>query len=187
MSKRLEDFIKMNRDEFDDLEPSNDLWARIEKHLPPEGTELQKREAKTFSLSFVLKVAASVIIVMGIGFGLYLRHERSDAVNFAAINPTYAKQQMHYASLVQSQRKELKSIAKTDPDLYKEFSTEIARMDSTYNKLNKDLATSPNQERVLRAMIRNLQIQSEILNQQLEVIEQINQTKKEQSNDTKNI
>jgi hypothetical protein len=60
-------------------------------------------------------------------------------------------------------------------------------MDSTYNKLNKDLSTSPNQERVLRAMIRNLQIQSEILNQQLEVIEQINQTKKEQSNDTKNI
>jgi hypothetical protein len=60
-------------------------------------------------------------------------------------------------------------------------------MDSTYNRLNKDLATSPNRERVLRAMIRNLQIQSEILNQQLEVIEQINQTKKEQSNDTKNI
>ena len=70
MSKRLEDFIKMNRDEFDDLEPSGDLWARIEKNLPPEGTAIQPREAKTFSLSFVLKVAASVIIVMGIGFGL---------------------------------------------------------------------------------------------------------------------
>ena len=94
---------------------------------------------------------------------------------------------MHYASLVQNQRKELRSIAKTDPDLYKEFSGEIAKMDSTYNRLNKDLATSPNRERVLRAMIRNLQIQSEILNQQLEVIEQINQTKKEQSNDTRNI
>ena|ERR1041385_2326946 len=186
MSKRLEDFIKMNKDEFDDLEPSTDLWSKIEKHLPPEGP-MQPREAKTFSLSFVLKVAASVIIIMGIGFGLYLRHERTAAVNFASINPTYAKQQMHYASLVQNQRRELKSIAKTDPDLYKEFSAEIAKMDSTYNRLNKDLATSPNRERVLRAMIRNLQIQSEILNQQLEVIEQINQTKKEQSNDTKNI
>jgi cell division protein FtsB len=187
MSKRLEDFIKMNKDEFDDLEPSADLWRKIEKHLPPEGAELQKREAKTFSLSFVLKVAASVIIIMGIGFGLYLRHERSEAISFVSINPAYAKQQMHYASLVQNQRRELRSIAKTDPDLYKEFSAEIAKMDSTYNRLNKDLANSPNRERVLRAMIRNLQIQSEILNQQLEVIEQINQTKKEQSNDTKNI
>jgi hypothetical protein len=60
-------------------------------------------------------------------------------------------------------------------------------MDSTYNRLNKDLATSPNRERVLRAMIRNLQIQSEILNQQLGVIEQLNQTKREEKNDTKNI
>ena len=187
MSKRLEDFIKMNRDEFDDLEPSGDLWARIEKNLPPEGTAIKPREAKTFSLSFVLKVAASVIIVMGIGFGFYLHHERNEAVNLAAINPAYAKQQVHYASLVQSQRKELRSIAKTDPDLYKEFSGEITKMDSTYNRLKKDLTTTPNQERVLRAMIRNLQIQSEILNQQLEVIEQINQTKKEESNDTKNI
>jgi predicted component of viral defense system (DUF524 family) len=187
MSKRLEDFIKTNKEEFDDLEPSADLWLRIEKHLPAEGTEIKKREAKTFSLSFVLKVAASVIIVMGISFGLYLRHERSEAVNFASINPAYAKQQMHYASLVQTQRKELKTIAKADPELYKEFSAEITKMDSTYNRLNRDLATSPNQERVLRAMIRNLQIQSEILTQQLGVIEQINQTKKQEGNDTKNI
>jgi hypothetical protein len=88
---------------------------------------------------------------------------------------------------VQTQRKELKTIAKADPELYKEFSAEITKMDSTYNRLNRDLATSPNQERVLRAMIRNLQIQSEILTQQLGVIEQINQTKKEEGNDTKNI
>jgi hypothetical protein len=186
MSKRLEEFIKMNKEEFDDLEPSADLWQKIEQHLPPEGTIVKKQEAKTFSLSFVLKVAASVIIVMGIAFALYLRHEKAEAVNYAAINPVYAQQQMHYASLVQTQRKELKTIAKTDPALYKEFRAEISKMDSTYNRLNKDLATSPNQERVLRAMIRNLQIQSEILNQQLGIIEQINQTKKE-TNDTKNI
>jgi predicted component of viral defense system (DUF524 family) len=187
MSKRLEDFIKVNKEEFDDLEPSADLWQRIEKHLPAEGALPKKHEAKTFSLNFVLRVAASVIVVMGVCFVLYLRHERKAVVNYASINPAYAKQQMQYASMVESKRNELKLIAKSDPELYKEFSSEIAKMDSTYNRLNKDLATSPNQERVLRAMIRNLQIQSEILNQQLGVIEQINQTKREQTNDTKNI
>lgn len=187
MSKRLEDFIKVNKDEFDDLEPSADLWLRIEKHLPAEGMLPKKQEAKTFSLNFVLRVAASVIVVMGVCFVLYLRHERKTVVNYASINPAYAKQQMQYASMVESKRNELKLISKSDPELYKEFSSEIAKMDSTYNRLNKDLATSPNQERVLRAMIRNLQIQSEILNQQLGVIEQINQTKREQTNDTKNI
>ncbi|MDB5134530.1 MAG: hypothetical protein JWP37_1133 [Mucilaginibacter sp.] len=187
MSKRLEDFIKMNREEFDDLEPSADLWQKIEKHLPAEVVLPKKREAKTFSLSFVMRVAASVILVMGIGFVLYLRNEKKAGIDYAAINPTYAKQQVHYTSLIESKRNELKALAKSDPQMYKEFTAEIAQMDSTYKKLNNDLATSPNQERVLRAMIRNLQIQTEVLNQQLSVIEQYNQMKNDQKNETKNI
>jgi hypothetical protein len=187
MSKRLEDFMKMNREEFDDLEPSADLWSRIEMHLPPQESEIKKRETKTFTLGFVLSVAASVILVMGIGFAFYLNTQKKPGIDLAAINPVYAQQQVHYTSLIESKRTELKSIAKTDPQLYKEFSAEIAKMDSTYNKLNADLANSPNQERVLHAMIRNLQIQTEVLNQQLSVIEQFNKEKKDQKNEVKNI
>ena len=187
MSKRLEDFIKMNREEFDDLEPSADLWTRIEKHLPAQEIELKKRGSKTFSLGFVLRVAASVIVVMGIGFAFYLKKEKKETIDLAAINPVYAQQQIQYTSLIETKRTELKSIAKSDPQLYKEFSSEIAKMDSTYKKLNDDLATSPNQERVLHAMIRNLQIQTEVLNQQLNVVEQFNKMKKEQKNEIKDI
>jgi len=187
MSKRLEDFIKTNRDEFDDLEPSADLWARIEKHLPEQEGVLKKQRTKTFSLGFVLRVAATVIVVMCIGFAVYLRKEKRTGVDLAAINPVYAEQQLQYTSLIESKRAELKTFSKSDPQLYKEFSAEIAKMDSTYKKLNNDLAGSPNQERVLHAMIRNLQIQTQVLNQQLSVIEQFNKMKKEQKNEIKNI
>jgi hypothetical protein len=188
MSKRFEDFIKNNKEEFDEIEPSEDLWSKIEQSLSLQEELPKKRETKTFSLAFVLRVAASVIIVMGIGFGIYLQSQKgANGIDLAAINPEYAKQQMHYASLVETKLTELKSVAKADPQLYKEFSAEIAKMDSTYKKLNSDLATSPNQERVLRAMIRNLQIQTEVLNQQLSVIEQFNQMKKGKTNETKNI
>jgi hypothetical protein len=184
MSKRLEDFIRTNREEFDDLEPSADLWAKIEKYLPAEIHELKKRETKTFSLGFVLRVAATVIVVMGIGFAFYLRNTKKEGVDFAAINPTYARQQIQYTSLIETKRTELRSIEKSDPQLYKEFSDEIAQMDSTYKQMNTDLVTSPNQERVLRAMIRNLKIQTDVLNKQLGVIEQMNKMKKEQDNDS---
>lgn len=182
MSKRLEDFIKANREEFDDLEPRMALWDKIEQNLPPEKEQPVKREARMFSLGFVLKVAASVIVVMGVCFALYLNntHTNSQGVDLADINPAYAKQQVHYASLVESKRTELKELAKTDPQLYNEFSKEIVKMDSVYRKLKSDLASSPNQEFVLRAMIRNLQTQTEVLNQQLSVIEQFNQMKKEE-------
>ncbi|NVM67365.1 hypothetical protein FHW88_005692 [Mucilaginibacter sp. SG538B] len=191
MSKRFEDFMHDNNEEFNEIEPSADLWGKIEAQLnflDQEQEQPKKREAKTFSLGFVLKVAASVIIVMGIGFGIYIQSQKgTKGVDLAAINPEYAQQQVRYASLVETKLTELKSASKNDPQLYKEFSAEIAKMDSTYKKLNSDLATSPNQERVLRAMIRNLQIQTEVLTQQLNVIEQFNQMKKEQNNETKDI
>ncbi|MBB6112798.1 hypothetical protein SAMN05421821_12222 [Mucilaginibacter lappiensis] len=188
MSKRFEDFIKNNKEEFDEIEPSADLWSKIEQSLNMPEELPKKLETKTFSLAFVLRVAASVIVVMGIGFGIYLQSQKAaKTVDLAAINPEYAKQQMHYASLVETKLTELKSVSKADPQLYKEFSAEIAKMDSTYKRLNADLATSPNQERVLRAMIRNLQVQTEVLNQQLSVIEQYNQMKKDQKDEIKNI
>jgi hypothetical protein len=185
MSKRLEDFITNNKQHFDELEPGADLWSKIETELPQHFRD-EKRETKTFSLGFVLRVAALITLVMGTCFITYLAKQKPATVSLAAINPEYAKQQVHYTSVIATQRIELKSIAKTDPQLYKEFTAEIAKMDSTYKKLNKDLATSPNQEAVLRAMIRNLQVQTEVLNQQLNVIEQFNEFKN-QKNESKNI
>jgi hypothetical protein len=183
MSKRLEEFIKNNREEFDDLEPRANLWSRIETELPQQF----KEEKKTFSLGFVLRVAAILVMVMGSCFFAYLYYQKPANVNLAAINPEYAKQQVQYASLIATKQSELKIIAKSDPQLYEEFTGEIAKMESTYKKLNKDLLTSPNQEAVLRAMIRNLQVQTEVLNQQLNVIEQFNEFKNQQKNEIKNI
>jgi hypothetical protein len=187
MSKRLADFVRNNRGQFDDLEPSADLWARIEKHLPAEGAGPQKKEAKMFSLNFVLKVAASVIVVMGVAFALYMRNEKSKGVDLASINPVYAKQQVEYASMVERKMSELKTLTKSDPGMYQEFSKEIAQMDSTYKKMNKELATSPNQEYVLKAMIRNLQLQTQVLNEQLNVVEHYNDTKPDQKDEIKGI
>ena len=192
MSKRLEDFISSNREEFDDLEPRADIWNNIAKELDTwdEGQQSpKKRGAKTFSLGFVLKVAASVIVVMGLGFAIFLKNQMpaTGGINLADINPTYAKQQVHYASVIEGQRTRLKLVARFDPQLYNEFNADLAKLEANYKKLNTDLATSPNQERILRAMIRNLQIQTEVLNQQLSVIEQFNQSKKVQQNEIKNI
>ncbi len=188
MSKRLEEFIKANKHEFDELEPRLELWDRIEKGIPAKTVALPKKQgAKTFSLGFVMRVAATVIVVMTISFVLYLRNEKPAGIDVAAINPAYAKQQTQYMSMIANQRTELKTLAKGDPQLYKEFSAEIANIDSVYKKLNSQLATTPNQELVLRAMVKNLEIQTQVLNQQLRVIEQFNEMKKEEANEIKDI
>ncbi len=183
MSKRLEDFISRNKNEFNDREPDADLWQKIEKRLPAQLKTIEPE--KSFSLGFVLRVAAGIILVMAAGFIFYLQKQHPQPVDLAQINPEYAQQQIRYASEVESKRTELKAISKTDPELYREFNSVLINMDQSYKKLNLELQNSPNQERVLRAMIRNLKVQTELLNQQLQVIEDYNQTKNQ--NGTKNI
>jgi len=187
MSKPLEDFIKVNRAAFDDdLELNPGVWEQIEKRID-KARLLQQKKAKTFSLAFVVRVAAIVVLFMGLIFALYLKKQQQGKLDYAAINPAYAREQMHYASLVQTKRTEVKTLTRNNPQLYQEFSAVITKMDSTYKALNNDLATSPNQERVLHAMIKNLQIQTQVLNQQLNAIEQFNEFKNKQKNGTKSI
>ncbi len=125
-----------------------------------------------------MRVAAAIILVMGICFTGYIKF--GSRVDLAAINPEYAQQQAHYASLVETKRSELKAVTKADPQLYETFDTEFARMDSVYRRLKSELSASPDREKVLRAMIQNLQIQTRVLNQQLNMVEQYNKMKSAQ-------
>jgi len=84
----------------------------------------------------------------------------------------------HYASLVELKHKQLKSIEKDEPLLYKQFATDVNKLDSVYNGLKKQLPKNPNREQLLEAMIQNLQLQMGLLNHQLDIIKQINHSKK---------
>ena len=190
MKDRLENYIRDNKKDFDQFEPPAFLWERIEKQLDekqisPRQASATKKE-RMVRLSFLLKMAASVIIVLSVGLWFY-QYQYKQSSDLSNIDPQLAKQQIHYATLIEIKRSELKRVEKEEPALYQEFSAEIRKMDESYQKLKNDLPGSPNQEETVKAMIRNLQIQTELLNQQLNIIQQINKVKKEHKNETQNI
>ena len=89
------------------------------------------------------------------------------------------KQEMvYYAKIVDLKHDELKKIKKDEPLLYKQFSGDVYKLDSVYQSLKKELPKNPNREQLLEAMIQNLQLQMELLNRQLHIIKQINNSKK---------
>jgi len=185
MSDRLENFIRNNRKTFDEQEPPIDLWKRIESGLAAH----QKRNAKkerVVKLSLLIKAAAVFIAVLTAGVILF-QYNKKAAADISNINPQLARKQVYYTALIEEKRNELERIGKEDPELYREFSSEIKKMDESYQKLKKNLPASPNQEATVKAMINNLQIQIEVLNQQLQVIEQVNQFKENQQNGTQSI
>lgn len=185
MSDRLENFIKGHRRDFDEFEPPSNLWERIELQLEEEKA-IAPKQPKVIKLSLVLSIAATLLIVLTAGV-VFWGYQKKEATNIANISPQLANQQVHYASMIELKRSELKRIEKEDPRLYHEFASEIKKMDASYQRLKNDLPTSPNQEETVKAMIRNLQAQIEVLNQQLNIIQQIDQLKKEEQNETQSI
>jgi hypothetical protein len=84
----------------------------------------------------------------------------------------------HYAKLVEIKHKELKTIEKDEPLLYRQFSMDVSKLDSAYHSLQNQLPKNPNREQILEAMLQNLQLQMGLLNHQLDIIKQINHSKK---------
>ncbi|SRR5579871_30095 len=88
------------------------------------------------------------------------------------------KEMFYYAKIVEIKHDELKKIKKDEPLLYKQFAGDVYKLDSVYQSLKKQLPKNPNREQLLEAMIQNLQLQMELLNRQLNIIKQINNSKK---------
>lgn len=195
MSSRLEQFMRDHRDEFDNDEPGAPVWDKVKAEL-----KLPTQEAKVISIkkSFGMtairwSAAAAILILAGLGvYHLVNPKTQTDPGIVQVpvkettpkeedllkdINPTYAKEVYHFTQLIELKQSELKQIEKDNPDLYKQFTADITKLDSSYNSLKKELPTNPNREQLLEAMIQNLRLQTELLNQQLQIIQQIKKAK----------
>ncbi len=65
MNNNLEDFIQHNKDEFDDYEPSEAMWQRIENRIK---TPEKKGVLITMGIRRMMSAAAAVIVIAGVAF-----------------------------------------------------------------------------------------------------------------------
>jgi hypothetical protein len=184
MSRKLEKFIGDNRNEFDDVVPSGKVWENIAAGF----AEKQKKKAALTPL-YKWSIAAALLITAGITIFLMLnnkkrgtdivtaiKHDSAADINITA--PEFAPELNEFAKLVVIKQEELKALAPEQPELYRKFATDINQLDSSYKSLKNQLGATPNREMLIEAMIQNLQLQLQVLNQQLNIINQIKQTKK---------
>jgi hypothetical protein len=181
MSSNLEKFIRENRTEFNDERPSRNVWDEIEAALP------QQQKAKVVSLGNVYKLmaaAAVVCIVLTSAWFIYMRKDntqtvatapdKNDVIQYASPADKTTMNQVFNA--IQTRQQELKAATAGNPELYKEFLSDIQVLDSTYKMLQKQAAQTPNRDVIIKAMIQNLQLQAELLYRQLMIT---NELKKE--------
>ena len=172
MSNQLEDFIKENKKQFDTDLPSLALWDKIELELD------KKKKKAPVNLRVWYSIAASVIVLLGIGLFASLP-VKSDRMSVADVNPVYAKKEVKFCSLIEQKRDSLQIFAEVNPELYKKFNRDLETLNLAYDSLRKQLPASPNQKLIVKAMVRNLEAQLQLVSQQLSIIVEVTEFKKE--------
>jgi hypothetical protein len=204
MKDRLKEFVSENREDFDVFEPRPELWQEICKQMPKATAETPPRkEAKVISFNFgerlnfsadflFMRVAAAIVLLLACGITLLLVKRNVPAaegtiatvtgqVPLSQIAPELVEVEAYYTSQIKSKREQLSEydLKVLGLDEAGEIDRELARLDSSYTQLKKQLYTTPNTDQVMGAMIQNLRLRIEVLNSQLEVLKRIEQLQKE--------
>ncbi len=187
----LERFVRDNREAFDDREPPNGLWQKVEQGLDQQSAQtdsnpnapfrqIHKQASRSTNRPIGLldwRVAASITLLLLAGGFWYANHRYgvTHQPEVVAASPTHAKAVVEYTRLIDGKRDELRQLTEGNPALYQEFAQDLDRLERSYQSLKAALPTNPNQEVLIQAMIQNLQLQIDLLNEQLRVIERIKQ------------
>jgi len=190
MSKNLENFVRDNRENFDTANPSPKVWENIESKLNGSKKETPVRQMKkkwwmaAAAITLILSATAAYFLLQQPPAPSSLAETKTTPaksetrdLDIAAIDPNYAKQVAKFSGLIEEKQKELQLIQTEQPSLYEKFSDDIKKLDSTYHLLKHELPVNPNKEELLQAMIYNLQLQIDLLNQQLNIIQKIKASK----------
>lgn len=190
----LERFVRDNREAFDDKEPTHDLWLKIEAGLDKQVPDRSKPFGEVYINrwraggqqigwpNLTWRVAACVAVLLLAGCFLYVNHQYgvSQQPMLVAASPGYARELVQYTRLIDDKRLEMRQMTENNPELYQEFSADLDRLEKSYRSLKADFPKNPNQEVLIQAMIQNLQLQINLLNEQFRVIKRI----KHQINET---
>ncbi|HEX7016416.1 MAG TPA: hypothetical protein VF191_12980 [Cyclobacteriaceae bacterium] len=165
MKQKLEDFIRRNRDAFDDREPADSAWDRIANTLPGVRPSLWNRVA-------VWRAAA----VLFMGLSLYLALSSRTTSNQQASSADTNRQEMRAFADVEKYYTD--QIAQTVQliDLYggreglNGFTQDIHQLEAMYLVLKEEMERNPS-DKVRDALVLNLLVRIDLLTQHLQKLD----------------
>lgn len=172
MSDRMEDFVKKHRAAFDESEPSEALWGRIAEGLDSEELEIGKPKR---NYQWMWKAAAVVFICLTAGLLVERSWKQSDEIVAEVQEEVTDIEEVenYYSGIIEKRKTEIRLVMERKNVVDEELLSDLDGLDSMYRDLKSELKRNQNNEKVVNAMIRNLQLRVEILNKQLEILDQL--------------
>lgn len=161
MRDQLEDFIRQNRNAFDDKEPSEKVWKNIESSLPEKSGSLWN--------SLLLWRAAAVVFM---ALSIYLMiPEKGDLKNKSALT----RQATEFNDVEAFYFKQISEKVEMIDEFQKNeglngFTQDFQQLEAMYMVLKEEMKISPS-VKVKDALVLNLLVRIDLLNQQLHKLE----------------
>ena len=162
----LDDKIKKNRELFDGAEPSEGHLQRFEQKLVTlNPAAAPRRSFFSYKLS---KIAAVIIVLMGISTALYFLNPNQNAVN---VNGNELPQELQEVKMYYNQvaNKKLQEIGNSQltpgeaADVRQMAEQQINELDSNSAHLEKELKNDQNNDKLKNALIVNYKTKADLL------------------------
>lgn len=167
---KLEQFVKAKANDFDSHEPPAMAWEEIEKQLPGSKPTVLKKLRP-----FAWKAAAAILIFASAWMLNDYTDQKNNTGNQTAVDMTNTNPQLseladaeaYYTSQISYKQIELAKYTKQHPQIIEDLRREFSEMDKNKAELEKDLAESNADEKVIEAIILSYRVKIEILDQML--------------------
>jgi hypothetical protein len=171
MKDKMEEFIRQNRNAFDDREPSKKVWRSIRASLSLDN--------KSLFNSVALWRAAAIIFF---ALSLYLSISKNESFNPVASvsSKEFNDVESFYTQQISNKVKLINDFQKNEG--LNGFTHDFQQLEAMYMVLKEQMNASPS-EKVKDALVLNLLVQIDLLNQQLYSLEKEVKSK-EESGDT---
>lgn len=173
MNDPLKEYIRQNRATFDSRLPSDKVWNHIESTLP------EMKQRSLWNSLIVWRVAAAVLLAASV----YLFSTRpASSVKKSEVvkmQSEFSDQELFYNDQIAEKVAFIDDF--TNAGEQDQFTQDFQKLDAMYQVLREEMKTKPT-EKVRDALILNMLIRIDLLNQQIKRLEDSN--KKESSKET---
>lgn len=176
---KLEDYIRNNKNELDNYNPSPEIWERI------------KRGMRSRRPAFIwLPAAAMILVFLGTAI-LFYHWERKERIFYTdreidvfiqKNDPRLIETEIYYDNLVNTLFIEASPMLTDYPDIEKELLDDLSEIDRICEDIKGDLKDNIGNQQVIEALINNYRLKIRLLEELLDVLKHIGNDPQNENN-----
>ena len=174
MQDNFEKHISSNKDLFDDLTPSIDIWDRIEGNLPQKKTHIVRR------IIISASGVAAVFIIALTALKFYTTETSQQHNLLSEIEET----ENYYNNILYQKKEMLFKLTSYNLEIQNDVNEELAILDSAMIELKEDLNDDISNREVVEAMILNYRMKLKVLE---DILKYLSPEQKEEQTNIDNI